>query len=201
MSPKKDLSYYYFLTLLLTNFVLVTLAIIFYRDRFDFWWYPFSSAGDALTQSGFPNTLSSRIYGLDMILTGIIMLGLAIMYWRMRPKLLSLQAIIAFLGGSGALIAALNPDDLSHSLHVLGSALLFAALWLLATNYISLASAKLGKVRSFLLQLILQLPIFVYAATYFLNIDPASYILQKIAIAGLVITLLYTPKPAGKDKI
>jgi hypothetical protein len=182
--------------------LLITLAIIFYNDIFYFWAYPFSYLGAANTFDPVtvyfkdnPNILSSLIYSLDMFLSAVIMLFLTLKIYTTHSKENSVfKTMLCFLASFGFLIASFSPDDTRHNFHVLGSALVVASFWILATNYLFEIKDSLKIIKYYSLQIVLQVPIFTYAGFYFLNMDPYSEILQKFALLGLCVVLLYATK-------
>lgn len=181
----------YFLALILVNVVLMALAGIFYNGHFDFLRYPLSDLGATLSQTGLPNTFSSHIYSLNMFLNGAILFLLANHFRKFKPDN-GLLPLLCFLGGSGAVIAGASPDNIQPVFHDLGSALLVAALWLLATTNIYAIRKRLGKTSYLFLQIaVLQIPIIAYALTFFMRL-PLNDILQKPALLGLAAILLYS---------
>lgn len=182
-----------FLTLIIINVVLLTLAIKLYNGTFDGVVNPFSGAGDYRTLAGLPNTLSMYLYSLDMAINGLILLVFAYKFYKKNGDSAGIiKPLLCFLAGCGFLIASASPDDIRHSTHVLGSAITIASLWIIATNYIYEIRKKIKPVTYFVIQGILQIPIFTYAGTYFFGVDPLSYIIQKVALAGLCLGLLFS---------
>jgi hypothetical protein len=189
----------YFLLLVIVNLVLIPAAIVYYNGTFLFWQYPFSSAGDAFSQSGLLNTTGSRIYSLNMILSGSIMLFLSRRFDQGKNEHKNNnRAILSFICGLGFLIASFSPDDTRHQFHVLGSALAIASLWLMATGYLFEIAKNLQPRVYILFQSLLQIPIIAYAGAYFLKIDPTSYVLQKFALVGLFTSLLFSSNTKRK---
>ncbi|MGA2666627.1 MAG: hypothetical protein ABSE91_00875 [Patescibacteria group bacterium] len=183
----------YLATLLAVNIILLSLAIFFYTGNFRLGYYPLSYIGAYKTEvGGLNNVVSSRIYSIDMALSGLIMLTLSYSLWQKKIKKNWLETMFYTLAGLGFLIASFSPDDTRHTFHVIGSALIFAMLWLIGTKYLLELKNNFGRKKYFALQIILQVPIFTYAATYFLQIDPAAAYIQKIAIFGLIFVLLYS---------
>lgn len=173
------------------NVVLVVLAIHFYPGRLlldD----PISYLGQVKSANGLSNTISSKLYGTDMAVSGCFMFILAVYYSKKNNPKNIFRTFVSLLGGIGFLIASVSPNDSRHEFHVLGSSFIVASLWLLATGHVYNLRNKLDSSKYLVLQLILQLPVFTYAITYFLNIDFWPSILQKFAITGLIITLLYS---------
>ncbi|MEI7792500.1 MAG: hypothetical protein WCI57_03400 [Candidatus Berkelbacteria bacterium] len=189
---KKQSFFKLFLSLILINIVLLTVVMKLYNGDFDGVVNPFSAAGDYRTLAGLPNTLSMYLYSLDMAVNGLILLVFAYKFYKKNGDSAGIvKPLLCVLAGCGFLIAGASPDDIRHPFHVLGSSMAIASLWIIATNYIYEIRKKIKPAAYFLMQGILQIPILAYAATYFLGVDPLSYILQKYALAGLCIALLY----------
>jgi hypothetical protein len=192
----------YFLLLLIINLALITLALIFYGDKFNYLYYPFSYLGAQKTFnlsinnfSDINNTASSIIYSIDMFVSGL--LTFTLFYKFYSTHLEKLQSLLFFVAGLGFIIAGFSPDDARHNFHVLGSALFVACLWILASNYLLMLGKNISRAKFYLLEALLQIPIFGYATAYFLNMDPYSEILQKIALVSLFFIFLYSTKRLG----
>lgn len=182
-----------FLALIVINVILLTLAIKLYNGDFNGVINPFSAAGDYWTLAGEKNTLSMYLYSLDMVINGIVLLVFAYKFYKQNGDSAGItKPLLCVLAGCGFIISGLAPDDIRHSFHVLGSSMAIASLWAIATNYIYQSRKRLSPAAYYLLQAVLQVPILAYAATYFSGIDPLSYIIQKYALAGLCIGLLYS---------
>ncbi len=188
----KNLSpFHYFLILVIANLALMILADIFYNGRFDFLRYPLSDLGSAFNQVGLPNTVASNIYSVGMFLTGILLFFLAHKLRKTRQNNTS-SPLLAFMGGSGALIAGASPDDTLYAFHVIGSTLLVASLWALATMNLYEVRKNLGHAKYYFLQFaILQTPIIAYALAFFMGLK-INDILQKPAFISLAFILLYS---------
>ena len=181
--------FFYWLTII--NVLLIGAAIIFYNGRFLFWDYPFSSAGATYTVAGAKNLLSQRIYRSDMLISGLIMFSFAYNSVKNRSETQKLlKTLLSSVAGIGFVTAAFSPDDTAHNLHVFSSALIVSMIWLLATNYLVEVRKYLKGKTYYWFQLILQIPLFVYALTYFLQLDPTSYSIQKFALLGIGVVLL-----------
>lgn len=190
----------YFLVLLMVNILLMTLAGFYYNGIFHFWTYPFSYLGTSYTTSGLTNTVASRIYSFDMILSAAILFFLTNHLRRENGRHTSLKPILCFVAGSGAIIAAFAPDDTMSTFHVIGSALLVSSLWALATDFLYDIKTDIGKNKYYTFQSVLQIPIFAYALAFFLSLDPIDDILQKPAFLGLTIAILYSTHYLNTNK-
>ena len=181
----------FFVVLFVINIIFIYLGIYFYKGTFLFWQYPFSDIGATKAIGGIENYKASLIYTIDMILSGLIMLGLTYHYYKKIHKRNLLITVLCFLCGGGFIIAGLSPDDIRPNIHVLGSALAITALWILATNYLFEIKKQLKPKVYYLLQSVLQIPIFAYAFAYFSGTKPADGILQKFTLAGMSFVLIY----------
>lgn len=187
----RQLNFYFFLSLAAIDFLFIGAAIHFYAERFHFWIYPFSYAGMISTfEFGFNNPLSRALYGTGMFLSGLLMLALAFYRRRTNPNRRN-SFLLSLVTGAGFLIASFSPDDVSHSSHVIGSALVVATLWITATSYLLKLRPAISLRKYLILQAVLQLPIFACAITFFLNLGLVPNVLQKPALLALLFTLLY----------
>lgn len=190
----------YFLLLFIINVILIGLAIYFYRSHFLFWIYPYSYAGMERTfETNLPNTTSMYLYAAAMLLSGLIMLVLANSYRHIKNHKNGYLSLLFLVAGIGFIIAGLSPDDTRHLYHVIGSALFVAMFWIIATTCLYKIRNHLGYRQYLLLQLILQVPVLAYAATYFLNFDIQSTI-QKFAFFTLPFVLLYATRFRNETK-
>lgn len=182
-----------FIWLVIINIIVVGTAVFFYNGDYSFWAYPFSYAGTIKTFDGFPNTAGSYIYSLSMGLSGIIMLILTYHFYLLKNQQKNLfKTLLSFLGACGFIIAAFSPDDIRHTFHVIGSALFFAALWILASSFLFELKDNLNRRSYIFLEMCLQIPVFAYAITYFLALGIVPCILQKFALLGLGFILIYS---------
>lgn len=186
--------FYFYLALTVVNVILIGAAVRYYAGDFLIIQYPFSVSGEVFGPDGL-NHLSSRLYAIDQWISGGIMMILAIKYFLREQKGHSnFLSLLSFTAGSGFLIAGFNPNDTSHRFHVAGSSFLVASLWIITSSYVFSLSSKLPRWKYALLHIIVQGTIFAYAITYFLDLNPTSSILQKFALLGMGITLLYSTR-------
>jgi hypothetical protein len=167
-----------------SNVVLILLAIFFYNGSFSFWQYPFSELGTLTSMAHLDNTVASRIFSLDMIVNFIIFLSLSRLFGSKINK------TICMVGGLGFLVGGFSPDDIMHSSHVLGMSLGVASLWLIDNSLIIEKKPQLSSKNFLSLLFLANIPIFVYAGTFFANVDPLAYIFQKITLFSIVFVLL-----------
>ncbi len=196
-SRKNLTPFHYFLGLFAINLVVMTIAGIFYNGSFHFWTDPLSDLGDAFNAKELPNPISSFLYSADMALSAFVMFLIANRF-RSDYKMNIFKPALGVIGGLGAIIAAFSPDDIRHSYHAFGSGMLVASLWALALIYLFDIRKNVGRMKFAILQILLQIPILAYAGTYFLSIEPLSYILQKFAFAALVFVLIFSAYKAER---
>lgn len=173
-----------FLGAYLLNAVLIGMASLLYNGPFNIFIDPLSAIGMAATIDGAPNHTATLVYSAAMLLSGMIMAVLVVRMRRLPHE--RLERWLFVICGLGFFIAGLSPDDTRHSTHVLGSALVIAILWIVATTAVQAA-------RRPVLQVVLQGFILAYALTYFFNLDPANAIIQKCALIVLACALITTP--------
>lgn len=190
--------FYFFSLLIIINLIGLSLAIIFYREKFLWWSYPLSYAGWSHTYSGgFLNSLSMYIYSVDMFLSGGLMLWLFINRLKHKNNQDIFWFILPLIAAIGFFIAAFSPDDTAHNFHVIGSASFVVGLWLITLNYLVKIKKQIKQQPSFFILFILQLPMIAYGLTYFANLDISNGI-QKIAIVCLFSSLIYATYALGK---
>lgn len=177
-----------FLALIITNVILLSLGIFFYPEKFLFWQYPFSYIGALKSVNGLNNFLSSIIYSLNMIINAFLILFLSFIY---RYQKIFLLSKIMLLSSAGFLISAFCPDDTKHELHMIGSALAVASLWLMANYYFFINKDKLKSKGIYLLQGLFHFSFIIYALTVFLDLNPIDGLWQKISFFILGFVLLY----------
>lgn len=176
-----------YLLLALANTIFLFLAIKSYNGPFNFWTRPYSDSGTTLILSGLANTTGQIFFSLSMFISGIILLNIA----KLHLKNKSAEFWLALIGGLGFLLTSASPDDIAHPRHVLGAALGVASLWLLATIQLSKVKFVYPRITQ-TIQVILQFAICFYALTYFLDIKPLTFVLQKITIFSLILSLPYS---------
>jgi len=182
-----------FLLLVAINVVLISAATYFYNGGYIGLFHYFSFVGEFRTQTGSSNLLSMTIFGLDMVITGLLLLVFAQRYFhRFGPKVALFKSINCSLAGLGFIFTGVFPDDINHRWHVFGAGMAIAFLWLAATGYLIENRKKVKPAVYYSVQSALQIPIAVYAGTYFMRIEPTSFILQKLALFGLSIALVST---------
>ncbi len=173
------------------NVVFLIAAIIFYHGHFNFWLDPFSNLGDAVN-----NAVSARIFTVEMVLNSIIFLSLDRKFQaRSRSNFDKFNTIICAIASFGFFAGGFSPDDTMHSFHVAGMALAVASLWLLLNSLLLEKRNTLIRSRFIRLEFFLQAPILLYAGAYFLQIDPASYALQKVSLFSLAIVFFSITDP------
>lgn len=131
------------------------------------------------------------------------MLLLGLRYRALMTKKLDWpKYVLCMVAALGFFVASFSPDDTVHLAHVLGSACFAFSLWLLATVELYDIRVYLGRFRHVMLQFMLQIPAIYYAFTYFADIAPLNYIVQKFAFLCLIVALAYVcfvDAPADKS--
>jgi len=182
-----------FLWLVAINVVLISVAIYNYNGEYNSLFHYFSFVGEYRTAAGDLNILSMIAFSSSMIISGLSLLLFGYRYHRKHgARKAFFKSIYCSLSGIGFLITGAFPDDINHGIHVFGTGIAIAFLWLMVTTYIVENRRSLRPVVYYPLQSVLQIPIFTYAGTYFLNIGPTSFMLQKVALFGLCVALIST---------
>jgi hypothetical protein len=191
MKTNKESFFKFFLSFVVINFILISLAVFFYNGEFETILFPLSSSGTVFAENGLSNTTSMYLYCFDMIISGVMLIFFAMKQWHSSKKTNNLaMLLLLILSGGGFLIASFSPDDIRHSSHVLGSAIAIAGLWIITTSYLFEVREKISQKYYYFLQAMVQIPIVSYAIYYFSNGDPASYAMQKIALVCLCYSML-----------
>jgi len=178
-----------FLVLFIVCFLAIGSAILFYGSNFQLLYYPFSYSGATLTKDNLPNLISYYLFTAGMVLSGIVMLFLNVFYINHKPKKI-LKIIFTASGAIGFIITAFSPINIYHKMHVLGSWLAVFSLWMIAMVYLVEVRNKTKITYFIFLHFILQIPMIIYAITFFLLINPLSFLMQKISMFTLF--LFYT---------
>lgn len=182
-----------FLWLVAINVVLISFAVYYYNGEYNGLFHYFSFVGEYRTAAGLLNIFSMIMFSSSMIISGLLLLTFAYRYHRRHgARKAFFKSIYCSLSGIGFIIAGAFPDDINHSIHVFGTGIAIAFLWLMVTTYIIENKHSVKPVVYYPLQSVLQIPIFTYAGTYFMHIEPTSFILQKLAIFGLSVALVST---------
>lgn len=192
LSKETDLGIRKFaILIIISNFVFLLFALIFYNGQFNFWLDPFSNLGNAVN-----NPISARIFTAEMILNSLIFLSLDRKFQaRSRSNFDKFNTSICAIASFGFFVGGFSPDDTMHLLHVAGMALAVASLWLLLNSLLFERQNYLNKAKFIWLEFFLQAPILLYAGAYFLQIDPASYAFQKISFFSLALVFYCITDP------
>lgn len=180
-----------FLILAIFNVIILALANFSYKGKFDLLDYPFSYLGATRTIEGLTNTKALLFYDTDMILSGIIMFVIAYYFYK-KDELNNntYKATISAICGLG-FIVAISPDDAMHLFHMIGSAIFVACLWVLSMIFLLEIKKLISSLKYYFLWAVLQIPIIIYAISVFLD-KPYDGFLQKFALIGLLVTLIYS---------
>lgn len=192
---------YFFVVLATINILLIALAYLNYNGKIEFWDFPFSYIGSNYTYfEGNYNNTSAVFYSFSMLLSGLILFFAAIRNSLNSPiNQITVKYLLFVSAGIGFVIAAFAPNDTLHSFHVFGSSTLVASLWLMASINLFELRIPLGRSKLIIAQLLLQIPIFAYAGTFFLGFSPLDSILQKFAIISLGMILIYSTAKNNKN--
>ncbi|MBN2541972.1 hypothetical protein JXI42_03820 [bacterium] len=157
-----------FYALVLINLILVSLAILSYREHFPFWKYPFSTLGETVTVSGFPNDNSLFMFNISMMLSGIIMAILAIAFLEEKRARNRVSKVVLCLISAIGFFVASSPHDIHRMQHIYGTAIMFGSLWGLSVVFLTELKPIVSKKMFTIGQLILQVPILSYAVLFVL---------------------------------
>ncbi|MHA1794894.1 MAG: hypothetical protein DRO88_04590 [Promethearchaeia archaeon] len=111
--------------------ITIGLAWWFYPDQYKFWQYFISEFGARETLLGHPNTASMYIFGLGIMLCGLITFIMALIYFiRNEKSILHILKGLSLLTISVGTLGIMNPYDLvqNHFIHPLGATLFVIGL-------------------------------------------------------------------------
>lgn len=161
---------------------------IFYADPFHFWEHALSELGTTFTLLGTPNLRSSVIITLGMFISGRLMLEIARSYRQSTthqyPKIKSLLMYAASLGS----FISIFPNNLYHTIHSIGSALIIGSIFLFDLILLKEGIASQKPALAYTLVGILSLSVITYATTYFMGL-PVKQATQKICVLNLLFIL------------
>ena len=169
---------------------MLTLAIIFYREPFQLWKYPLSDLGATVTEHGLPNTPSLVFFDCGMLASSLIMLRISSRFAASKVRNRKIKRGLTLLGAAGFFVI-MFPYNISDPVHMTGGGMVFGSLWALTVLLLLETRPRAGRLRFWLLQLLLQLTILPYAALFLLG-PPIKQAFQKPAVVGLMLTLRIT---------
>ena len=107
------------------------------------------------------------------------------------------KALLGLAGAAGYLIM-IFPNDVTHPIHVAGSALAVGCTWGLMIPYTLELASSGRKGEAWRMQVLLQATVLPYAAAYLAG-SPHHPVYQKIAIPGLMAAVLLSVRGGGKN--
>lgn len=159
-------------------------GVLTFGEKFSFRDHAFSYFGRITTPNGNSNTLCFLMFVMGILLSAWICFRISHIMEHSRSHWLF------WLAGVGYVVM-LIPCDLYNPGHMIGAALLFFSLWLFSTLHLLRLRTFSGWLKFIFYQLVLQGTVLSYAYLYFID-SPEKQIIQKIAIAGLVLVLKLT---------
>ena len=172
---------------------------IFYADPFNFWEHALSELGTTKTLLGTQNIPSALIVTTGMFITGRLLLEAARIYWNSEfYSKRYVKSGLLYCASLGAFIA-ISPNDLMHTVHTIGSALLVGGIFLLCMIMGWDSQAYYGMRIVYLVMAILSISVLLYAVTYFsgLAIKQAT---QKICLISLLLIMFQRSRIALNKK-
>ena len=167
--------------LLGVTILVYVVGIFLYADRFPFWTKAFSHIGTLTTGAGRGNTASMLTVSLGMMACSWICL---------RSSRIGTGQFdhYCFMACSAGYLLLGIPCDLLNTVHSIGGALVVGSMWFFCVFHLNELYHSLKPGRFWLYHLLLQGTVLPYAFLYIVG-SPADQYVQKIAIAGLIITL------------
>jgi hypothetical protein len=180
--------YIYFYLLGIVNLFFLTIAVLIYGEPFIFWMYPLSDLGGTHTINGFENP-AKYFYWMDMIVSGVIMLIAAYALSQYRRFRFKPALVPIFITAGIGFFIGMAPDDTMDPVHVLGSVMFFASLWLIIVLFLSMLHKHIPWGLEFLWHVLFQVSVLLYAFAFFMGLD-SKQIFQKVACFSLFVTLI-----------
>lgn len=164
------------------------LGAVFYADPFHFWEHALSELGTTFTLLGTPNLASSMIITLGMFINGRLTLEIARTY-RQNPLLqyAKTKSCLMYVSSLGSFIS-IFPNNLYHTIHSIGSALIIGSIFFFDLVLIGERLASQKPILAYFLIGILSLSVFSYAFTFFKGL-PIKQATQKICVVNLLLIL------------
>ena len=179
----------YYILLLFVNVALSRLAMEFYPGDFVLTRDALSDLGAAVTRTGLLNPRAPYVFVPQMLLSAGVLLRLASHITSTGLRGHQARAPLARLAGAG-FVLMIAPHDLPlfHYVHLVGTALMFFALWRLSMWYLgSIRRERPGLFAAG--QLVLQSTVLTYAVLFFLD-SPHKQTAQAAGLAGLAAALI-----------
>ena len=164
------------------------LGALFYADPFHFWQHALSELGTTKTLQGTPNLPSALIVTTGMFITGRLLLEAARVYrdndfYSKRQ----LKSWLLYCASLGAFIA-ISPNDLMHTIHTIGSALLVGGTFLVSMLMVWDSRAYYHKGIIYLVLFLLSISVLFYTITYFSGME-IKQAAQKICLISMLLVL------------
>jgi hypothetical protein len=174
-----------YLGVVLSVILMYFLGALFYADPFYIWQHALSELGTTKTLLGTPNMPSALIVTTGMFITGRLLLEAARVY-RNNDTFSNRQikSNLLYSASLGAFIA-ISPNDLMHTTHTIGSALLVGGTFLLSMIMVWDSRVYYNPDIISLVMILLSISVLFYALTYFsgLAIKQAA---QKICLISIL---------------
>jgi len=164
------------------------IAGLFYKDGFLFWKHALSELGGSATRSGEANAVSRVIVTTGFILMAFIM-GKVGFHYHSHPAILHnlLKSKLALISSVGFFVFNM-PHDRFKWVHVTGSVMMIAGIFLISTITLAEMRGLLPGWRHRFYQILLSGTVIPYAVGFLLNVG-FKQVLQKFCIAGLSFVL------------
>jgi hypothetical protein len=165
---------------------------LFYADPFHFWQHAFSEFGINRTLQGSPNILSAVLFSLGMLITGRFILDIAFFY-QSHPLISNHKAKmwLSFMASMGAFLV-IFPNNLFHTLHSIGSAMIIGPFFILELIYLWEQKERIGARLVYWITFLLSASVLTYAVTFFAN-SPIKQVTQKICMIHMFLVLWQMP--------
>jgi hypothetical protein len=172
------------------NICTIIIGIITYNGSFLFWKDALSNLGSTVNLSGEHNFLSPLFFGAGLVVCGLLCFRIAAIWsaYQILPRF-RLFSFLMKMAGTGYLLM-IAPCNLINTVHVLGSILLFGSFWLYMVLLIRDLSIWLKHWRVLIFMTLLNATLLPYAFTYVILRTPVKQLYQKIAVLGMLISLL-----------
>lgn len=170
------------------NLLTFILGIITYGDKYLFREYAFSYLGGIRTINGNPNTTSFLIFSLGMISCGVICFYISRLLNGENGLELEKTKHYLFQACCVGYFIMLMPHDISNNIHVVGAAIVFAALWFFTVLILKELKQKGEVLKFYIYHFMLQGTVIPYAFLCFIN-SPLQQHIQKYAVFGLILVM------------
>ena len=177
-----------------------SLAIYFYPEKFELHYF-FSYLGEPLSIGGLDNSLSQIIYRIGLIVSDVIALGIACIYWKKGTKLNILKGIFLFGFGMGTLFLFFPLDGgILQKIHRIGSVIpififcfIFLAQFVRYENDSYSFDTKESRKLTFdkLFFIISIIAPLIYFIVYLMHNEILSAYMQKITLSLMLVSIFF----------